>query len=138
MSAFIVSDAVMQKVVRAISVSRNSSWSQPFAGISVKSANDLDRIGAALFDMNDEAVSQRYGDEPQHAGEGWKFNNNFAPMSTNEKVAASKAMQCLIYQCSEGDVMDNGLFAALKAEAAYLAEDIIASLPAYADAAWGE
>jgi hypothetical protein len=56
------------------------------------------------------------------------------PMLT--RVAAYKALRCLIYQCSEGDVTESDTFKELEVVAGEVAHAIVSALPAYETAAW--
>jgi hypothetical protein len=104
-------------------------------------------IGRALFKMNIEAVMQRYPDcraDPSHLP-GWDGCqtmpetydfNDWRPMTVADLTGCLEALHCLRYQCSEGNVPETDLFAALQSACTLLAETIIETLPNYTRAAW--
>jgi hypothetical protein len=94
MSAFIVSAETMHRVVQAV-----GDTEAPTA------------LGRALFDMNRRAVLARYpGDEDYAAVPPYQW----VPRKMSA-IEAFKAIECLLYQCSEGNVPDEPLFATLVA-----------------------
>ena len=130
MSAFVVGTDTMHSVVAAL---------RP----DVADLDALNKIGRDLYAMNIKAVTQRYPDcapadmpgpiDQSDIGEGYRFN---PVVATPCKVARYKAVSCLLYQCSEGDVPETALFKFLSERLDRLAHDIVASLPAYNRAGW--
>lgn len=128
MSAYVVSENTMHRVVRAIE--KNRQW---FAGVPVSSATtrSADAIGAALFAMNIDAVRQRYPRDPEPESFAYRYENH-----VNSAVVEFKAIQCLLYQCSEGNVPETPLYRELESVALTVASKIIHSLPEYDAADW--
>lgn len=146
MSAFVIDPSTMHRVIRGIC---RAGVCQNFAGFSTEPAQNYDRIGRALFALNIEAVNQRYPDTracadnlPGMVGceafpETYTYDNDFRTLlSLGAKTDAYKAITCLIYQCSEGNVPETALYRELEAVAGSLAANIVAHLPEYEAASW--
>lgn len=134
MSAFEVSNKTMQKVIWGIkTVCRESFHSPEKLGISdiydYKQWNDL---GKRLFEMNIEAVNQRY-EEKNNTKVFFIYNQ---PECT--KFEALKAMECLLYQCSEGNVIETPLYKELDLYVNLMQKNIIKEMPEYENAEWGD
>ncbi len=102
-------------------------------------------LGNRLYKLNVEAVNQRYPDtvdkpdnmprsideEGRHVSfqrvEGFPGSNKFQVL---------KSVQCLIYQCSEGNVTEHALYQALRDYEFALCRNIIDDIPAYKKAGW--
>lgn len=96
MSAFMVSTETMQRVVDAIDKRHcNSHWQ----GMPTEDSKCLDQIGAALFDLNYAAVTARYHDPSQSVPQ-FKYR----PLGKVRDDEHFIALECLIYQCSEGNI----------------------------------
>lgn len=135
MSAFIVSAETMNKVVRAIV---SDEYRGEFAGITLPGYTISDRkpqataIGKELFAMNRAAILARYPGDTEYA-ETPKYR--YKPVRYSE-VEMFKAMECLLYQCSEGNVPDTDLYKELEAAKGSLASRIVSNMPEYESAAW--
>jgi hypothetical protein len=126
MSAFIVDSTTMDKVVAAV-LSRYEG--RTFAGVPV-SCETAEAIGQALFQLNFDAVNQRYGEQNQSPEYKWR-------LSHATDIQQFKAVQCLSYQCAEGDVPERPLYRELEDLERLMAAEIIRHLPAYEHAPWG-
>jgi hypothetical protein len=140
MSAFMVNANVMAKVVTAIllnldtfdgeSTHRTALLAAPTHAQKEAGA----KIGRKLFLMNRRALHGRYGCS----------DNNRLPQFVFEKWAAAtpveqfKAIHCLLYQCSEGNVPNSPLYGELNCVAGELAQRIVQDLPEYDKASWGD
>ena len=97
-------------------------------------------LGAALRDLNVRAVLQRYPDCSLERGDlpgpSPLLPYRYAPLLV-EPVQALKALRCLLYQCSEGDVPETPLYKALDDLSNRWALEIVSKLPAYDAARWG-
>jgi hypothetical protein len=141
MSAFVISITQMDLVVTAI-CSADQVYGQhipQFAGEHTIDDSAATRIGRALFAMNVDAVTQRYS--AKDAAEYWEVSLAKTYTYTRPRVvvpaAAFKAMQCLQYQCSEGNVPESDLYRELEAAQAIIARKIVEAMPSYQRAAWG-
>ena len=138
MSAFIVDDDCIERAVRVFDHFKNSAF---------MAQEDCDALGSRMKRLNDEAVSCRYSDaqrESYHspATEEDEFAFSYkhrTPMSSlGDKVQALKSLQCLIYQCSEGDIPEKStLYADMVKKERLLMGEIIGMLPEYDRAVWG-
>jgi hypothetical protein len=108
-------------------------------------------IGRKLFELNIEAVRQRYGRADDMVPDGWQIEdyqyNEPPPVpGCPSEIDSLKAMHCLIYQCSEGDVPERPLYQTLVETSQMLEQRIrdkhmagpgaIEDLPAYQRAEW--
>jgi hypothetical protein len=90
--------------------------------------------GRALYAMNHRAMVARYG---ARAGDCNEKDTYVFTRRPTTLVQQYKSIQCLMYQCTEGDVDKDPLFLELDAVAADLARRIVQAHPEYATASWG-
>lgn len=69
-----------------------------------------DEIYKRLHAMNAAAVAERYKEEPEATPDTMPTVRRY---SDSELVELIKAIDCYLYQCSEGDVPENELYKAL-------------------------
>jgi hypothetical protein len=161
MSSFVVSPKCMQQVVFAIlDVKAQEYVSVPndrrFAGVilPIGALRDVNaaasEIGRKLYAMNVAAVQERYPDtieRPEHTpgpcdDQGiFDFANviDFAYRPTDarcNRMQAYTSIQCLLYQCSEGEIDKSPLYAELESVLNRIACNIVDSLPEYDAAKW--
>lgn len=121
MSAFIVSNRTMSRAIAALK----------YAGAADSFGRATDKeLGDLLFDLNAEAVAQRYS-EPKERVEYFEERG-----LAFTKIDAAKGLACLIYQCSEGQVPQSQEYKALVDAEQILANAIVAELSEYRNAAW--
>ena len=152
MSAFVIDTATMNRVVDTLTARGDyGAILGEFAGIRTTDRDARTRIGRLLFTLNVEAVTQRYVDgreddmdlpgptDCRSFPESYSYVVRHRPFVERQTrlVAGYKALRCLLYQCSEGDVPKTPLFKELQAAAAEVAHEIVSSLPQYEEAAWG-
>jgi len=130
MSAFIVSDGTMDLVVSAAIKIAEDRGNGQFANILTRRSEAGDLIGAKLYALNHEAVAQRYDEGESSTPYRWQ------PAGYQNRVRWYKAIQCLRYQCAEGDAPETPLYAELTALERIVASYIIDELPAYKEAPW--
>lgn len=128
MSAFIVSDETMHRVVNVI-LSNTTS----FGNIWTEDKDAGTRIGQLLFKLNALAVNDRYN-EAEKAPD-YHFREGYLLIQC-DLVSAYKSLQCLLYQCAEGDIPEMKLFKELENLSHRLAHKIVSDLPAYSAADW--
>ena len=138
MSAFMVSNVLMQKVVTAvlqntdqfaiIPTFRGHLVDDPPTEAQRQAAQD---IGKRLFSMNAAAIKARYGFLPQRPV--FKFAGWTAPTP----VEQFKAIRCLLYQSCEGAVPNGRLYGELNRVAGELAQRIVQDSRDYEKAPWG-
>lgn len=138
MSAFIVAPETMQVVVTALMDPRHVDL-----GLSVTSNNcaGADKLGRDLYRMNHAAYNARYPDMAnEHNFESDSFEWNLTGNGDNSqdgKMRRLKAIQCLIYQCSEGHVPEEWhQYRTLTEMERRLMQEIIDELPGYKAAPW--
>jgi hypothetical protein len=100
-----------------------------------------DILGCKLIDMNARAMQARYGDEVPQEGFTWRTDflpdhDNGMPYSLKKACEAVKAMDCLLYQCHEGDVPQCLLYQAVAKRRDQLRQLIVCELPEYQSAPW--
>ncbi len=89
-------------------------------------------FGESLYRLNLEALKERYGDDPK---EYKKYNPDFYPdFSIIETI---KHLQCLEYQCSEGNIPEKHLFKLIEELISYFMMVYIEELEEYKEARWG-
>lgn len=133
MSAFIVSKSCIDAIVSYLPRARPflgqyAEWDYFLPGIANADATAL---GQALWDMNRDAVNDRY----READAAPVYTASHVPTTA---VRAYKAIGCLLYQCSEGDVPQRDLFRKMERLSKFLADMVISELPEYKAVRWGE
>jgi len=139
MSAFLVNTSVMAKVVTAILLNFDtfdgeSTHRAPMLAEPTDAQREAGtKIGRRLFLLNRRALRARYGcsslGPPEFIFDQW---------ADASPVEQFKAMSCLLYQCSEGNVSDTQLYGELNRAAGELAQRIVQDLPEYDKASWGD
>lgn len=128
MSAFLVDDFTMHRALMGY------SYAMRQRGYDV---DELTALGRKWFAMNLEALVARYG---QRAFEGEALDANaykFAHIADRHPADYFKALKCLQYQCTEGEVPDSGTYRHLEDVIAHCASRVIGEhVPAYEAAPW--
>jgi hypothetical protein len=152
MSAFVVDPSCMDRCVRTLTAKgRYGQIVRRFAGIDTDTPGAATEIGRRLFTLNVEAVMQRYPDtenDPSNmpgsgdcmtlsAGYRSKQARPAFGLTRAQLVDGVKALRCLSYQCSEGDVVKADLYRDLQAAIGEVCEHIVSELPEYSQAEWG-
>ena len=137
MSAYVVGSETINKIVSFLNFG-NTGWDDhtyPFRKLGYNIpyvVEDYERLANDLFQMNVSAVKQRYEHDTQEYTYQFHTSINVRPA-----VEVYKAVQCLRYQCSEGNVPNTPLYKALEELRSNLAFDTVADLPEYENAPWG-
>jgi hypothetical protein len=148
MSAFVIDSATMHKVINALCTQlRYQREDRTIAGLPVNEARNWTLIGRKLFAMNIEAVTQRYPDCKGNPGnmpggdidaaEQYNFPGIPAMPEIKDKAECLKALACLLYQSSEGNVSETALYKEIDAYEKTLGMAIINEMPEYQAAKWG-
>jgi hypothetical protein len=142
MSAFVVEDKVINDVVNFLATARrcgsfeyHDAMAREFM-VDMKSPAELNGLGVAMFQLNCNAVDQRYG-----AGQAKEFRDlNYLYTRTPSLITpiqAYKSLGCWLYQCAEGTVPESSLlYMAMERVHAEMAHNIVSSMPAYEQSAW--
>lgn len=145
MSAYIVSDECMHKVVGGLAFAGlYSHVIRIFAEENPHTREGRTAIGRKLFAMNEEAIRQRYVGRYENMLSSPLDSLTYeapdvghVPTTRDALVPCIKAMDCLAYQCNEGNVDETPLYAELEKAAGRLASYILATSAAYEAAPWG-
>jgi hypothetical protein len=124
MSAFIVDDAVINRIVSHLHLNRDLDWlkrefSEAIAGSTGDFCVDL---GAALFAMNICAVEARYGEGQAKEFRPLDYRFKLEPASSRQVY---QDIKCLQYQASEGDIPETPLYKLLVQFRAAVADEVI-------------
>jgi hypothetical protein len=133
MSAFVVEDKIINRVVTFISNTGSKQTIKDETGIDIGTFEGCELLGKAMFELNCNAVEQRYG-----AGEAKEFRDldyGYRP-SVSNAVQVYKSLRCWLYQCSEGNVPERLLYATMERVSDQLAHHIVSELKAYDKAEW--
>lgn len=139
MSSFLVSNLCINRAVQGIvsELSRTAyGWPREFQEIATqyrdeKCMIDCKKLGDAFFKLNIYALNVRYEGKEIHCP-----SFTYVPLKEN-KLAFFKAIECLIYQCSEGDTTELPLFRLLEYARDKIARTICHDLPNYDRIEWG-
>lgn len=136
MSSFIVEPICINRIVTWLDTAgKRSIYSSNVQrlldkyGLVLEELEDLDRLVNSLNRLNREAVNDRY--KEQEAVQLFKYNASFA-----KDIQVLKSLQCLHYQCSEGDVVKTLLYKFLEELEQIIKSKIIDELPEYKAASW--
>lgn len=134
MSAFLVSDMTINHCLMAVAKAMTYEMVGDVfvSSCFLETQTDLNALGAAMLNMNQRALSARYGGEPDESH--FRFALPKLPISD---LQLFKSLECLLYQCAEGDVPEEPLFEALKDAHGKLGKGIIHALPEWDAAKWG-
>lgn len=147
MSAFMVTDETINRVVNWLEqeVYKSSclrEQAEKALSIPASSVGWAETVGKAMFQLNVDGVEERYG-----VGEAKSLREldyTYVPMyfttfyNHNAKIQVLKSMQCWLYQCMEGEVVDKPLYQLFRdVIEPHLMSSIITDLPEYDDAKWG-
>lgn len=142
MSAFVIDTDCMDRVVGALCARTQYGPILPtFAGVHTQSSDGPTAIGRKLFVMNVAGVLDRYEDQ-QSDEYAWVMTYRAAPCSRGpasfaELAAGLKALHCLKYQASEGDIPQAPIFKELEAAIGQLADAAMGLSSDYEQAPWG-
>lgn len=117
MSAFIVSNRTIHRCLEGLVYAKLSFGYSP-------------SLGQKLLEMNARAVAQRYEENLEEV----KFE--IIHDDPTNKISAVKALHCLRYQCSGGDVPKDPLFKKISRAIEILSEDIVCNLPEWNNEPW--
>jgi hypothetical protein len=139
MSAFIVEDKTINAVVTYLACKRDGEWIRrqvkTEAGFDLETLAGRQGLGAAMFELNVSAVTQRYPKDK--ASDFRPLNYKFALIDGLPAPAVIKALACWLYQCSEGDCPENELYKLMDKIKGELCYDVVCKTKEYDNAVWG-
>jgi hypothetical protein len=144
MSAFVVEDRTINQVITWLDLHRRE---QPYLLHQIKAVTGYNpeddaydeqtgwpALGQAMFDLNVRAVEARYGEGEAAQFRPLDYRHHF---ERTTDIGVYKALQCWLYQCSEGDVPEMPLY---KLFDHYVQQtigySIISKLPEWEAVAW--
>ena len=122
MSAYLVSEKTIHRVVTALELEGNDRKTQTHESLS--------KLGRELYALNNEAISQRYGEREEVPDYHFQLQGTVSP------IQLYKSLRCFLYQCSEGKVPEDPLFKIVEEKSNELACKIVHGLRAYDEAEW--
>lgn len=138
MSAFVVGDETINRVVSFLATDREGDWLRTYIqeqlGLDLTTGMGRETLANLMFSLNCDAVNQRYGDE--QAKEFRPLDFKYRMQISCSRVQCFKALQCWQYQCSEGDIDQNSLYQVMARIQGQIAEMIVTRLDAYEKLAW--
>lgn len=135
MSAYVVENETINRVISAIINSPLTTYRWPLGnlGYNLDTETDRQRLCHDMTALNVKAVRDRYeNDEQDDVSDLYRYKME---LSLNP-VQPYKSLECYLYQCNEGDNDKTPLFKALEVVKARMAAKIISSMPAYEAAEW--
>jgi hypothetical protein len=138
MSAYIVKAETINKIVSYLYAKAAGGATSIVSLGLVRMGYDLsdllyiERLADAMFNLNVEAIRTRYGDVETFHSTVFKYL--FIPAAQIEII---KALECWMYQCTEGDIPGSELYKAMAATYFLLCKDYIHQLDEYEVAPWG-
>jgi hypothetical protein len=126
MSAFIVEKEIIDSIVTYVF---GMNMDTDFFKRNTDTQNE-NELGQFLWDVNYKAVNQRYNEDD--SPEKYTFQLN-----PKNPCQVYKFLECLLYQCSEGDVYESKEFRLIEQIQHSVAKRIIELTPQYKNAEWG-
>ena len=135
MSAFVVEQITINKILSWLRHEFiESSWLVGIADkyrLDVESSGWEQQLGQAMYNLNIEAVNQRYKEhQPVEAFV-------YSPYPYLSRISAWKALGCWLYQCAEGTVPQTELYQYFREMEKETALSIVMNLPEYEKSSWG-
>jgi hypothetical protein len=139
MSAYVVEDETINGVLSYLKHARDLDWLRrqilDETGCDVSTDEGCSKLGQAMFDLNCNAVEQRYGEGQAKEFRDLDYAWRYVPQQG--LMQAYKSLGAWSYQCSEGDVPETRLlYSTMERVHAQLAHKIVSDLPAYQAAKW--
>ena len=138
MSAFLVSAGTVDVILTQLQLRDAETLARLFLPFTAPEdpRDRMDDLGRLLLLLNVDALAACY---PRHAHddeerEAAAYTFTARPETTGY---ALRQLDCLLYQCAEGDVPERPLFEALAGMRRILADRVLESVPSYARAPWG-
>ncbi len=138
MSAFLVEDKTINKVVTKLAMDRDGEWLRRMLkekGYNLENLAGKQKLGWDMFGLNIRAVNMRY--KGGQAEDFRPLNYKYAIECNYSRINALKSLQCWIYQCSEGDCDQSDFYKMFNDIQLAWCKEIIRAIPEYDKADWG-
>lgn len=138
MSAFVVQDEIINRIISCIKMGRNMEYIRKElkdAGYDLENG-DCSKLGDDMFKLNCQAVDERYGEGEAKGFRELNYKYMFNMYASN-KTYAYKALGCWLYQCSEGNVPESTLYKLMESIQNRIACHIVDYSKEYEQANWG-
>lgn len=132
MSAYMVDDKTINKIISFLQNDSNMKWYMN--GLKLDTDEQCEELGKQMFDLNVSGVNSRYGEKQAETFRPLDYQYKYE--LPDKPIQALKSLQCFLYQCSEGDVVEMQLYKTLTRFERAIMSHIIASLPEYDQAKW--
>ena len=137
MSAFVVEDKTINKVVTKLAYDRDGDWllrKLKDAGYDLHTLEERTKLGWDMFSLNIRAVNMRYEDKP--ADQFRPLNYKYILEGNYPKISCIKSLSCWLYQCSEGDCDESPLYKLMEEIKTSWLYSVVSRLPEYEKAEW--
>jgi hypothetical protein len=137
-SSFLVSTQTVDAILSSLVIDREGTRRRCFPSYAdLPYGDSLDKLGADMINLNGAAMVARYGHDDGANDIAQMYHYAGSPSRVPVPVAL-KQLDCLLYQCSEGEEIEGRpLFKQLEALQDSLRYTILQAVPAYAAAPWG-
>ena len=126
MSSFIVVPECINCIVTHLRQDADlSDWLRENIGFDLAQAGNLDKLADDLYRLNCDASELLWSDDPENPSEPTAFKFNAESCDLFEVY---EAVDCLLYQCSEGDIVERPLYRMLALLFDKLAHKVTAQL----------
>ena len=119
MSSFLVQNKTINNIISYLYLGDNARGDLTHIkrelnklGFSYNTEKEQEALGKALYNLNIEALKQRYGNHINAETEGEPYKYEFNAYTSI--FQALKNAECLVYQCSEGNIPTTKLYKWLK------------------------
>ena len=139
MSVFMVEDKTINNIVAYLAIDRDfegfCKYRLKGTYINLGTPEARKSFANNLFKLNCAGVNERYGED--QAQEFRPLSFQYRSVLPPTIIQTYKALGCLIYQCSEGNVTETDLYRTLNEISNWMAHKIVSNLKAYNAAQWG-
>jgi hypothetical protein len=133
MSAFVVQDKTINRFICWMENDNyNNGWTKH--RLEELKLTTRETLGKALFNLNCDAVNQRYGDGQAEQFRPLDYRFTYELVTTPHQ--ALKSLECWLYQCSEGNVPETPLFQIMEDYSHRLCASIVHNMEQYERARW--
>lgn len=133
MSAFVVKDKTINRVVTFLSMGRDLDWIRRLLasnGYDLETDTGKKKLADDMFSLNVKGVDARYGEGEANHFRPLNFAYRLEPHFST--ITAYKSLGCWLYQCQEGDIAEeSALYKLMSQVKGLIAEHIVSGLAEY-------